>query len=286
MSRPLRAFALRSLLYLVLAVLGFITLLPFLWMICSSLKTQEDFFTSSFLPGGHGFLGVAWDRLSLHSFVRVFTELPVGHALLNSIFIASVTSVGGTLCCAAGGYALSKFRFRGRDFITTAVLATVILPAVMLLAPGFETVYRLHLVDTYAGVILPMIAPAFGLYLFRQAMLNSVPDDMLESARLDGCGELRIFFQIVLPVVRPMLSAYVIISFLTAWNNFIAPQVVIQDPDRHPLSVAIYMLRGLYGSEYSLIMASTLVSIAPVMLLFLVLQREFISGLTSGAIKG
>ena len=117
-------------------------------------------------------------------------------------------------------------------------------------------------------------------------MLRSVPDELIEAARIDGAGEARIFFELVLPLVRPMLGAFLLISFLGAWNNFVGPQIVLQSPELQPLSVAINNLRGVYGNDYGLIMAGTLVSIAPVMCLFLLLQAEFISGLTSGAVKG
>lgn len=285
-SRTPLAHGTRIALYFAITALAVFTLLPFLWMACASVKTDADFFTSQFLPPGDGLLGVAWSHLTVRQFTRLFTEFPVGRALLNSVFLASVISVLATLCCAAGGYALAKFQFRGRALLTTAIVGTVVLPASLLLSPGFETLYHLGLVDTYAGVILPAIAPAFGLYLFRQAMLNSVPTDIIESARIDGCGEVRIFFQIVVPIVRPMISAYLIIVFIATWNNFITPQIILQSPERHPLSVTIFGMKGLYGGEYSLIMAGTLVSIAPVMILFLLLQKEFISGLTSGAVKG
>lgn len=262
------------------------TLLPFIWMICASVKTPQDYFTHQFLPTGDGFLGIAWDRLTLGNFARLFREQPVGRAILNSIMLSSVCSVLATLCCAAGGYGLSKFEFPGRRFITAGILAAVVLPAVLVLGPAFETLYHLGLLDTYAGLILPGLAPAFGLFLFRQAMINSVPGEIIESARIDGCGEIRIFFQIVLPLIRPMLGAFLIITFLATWNNFISPQVILQNPERQPLAVAIYHLRGLYGSDYGMIMSATLISIAPIMALFLFLQREFISGLTSGAVKG
>lgn len=276
----------RGLIYLLLIIFGSLTLVPFIWMLCASVKTQADFFTSRFLPTGDGWFGIAWDRLTLNQFHRLFTELPIGRAMLNSVFFASLISLGATLFSAAGGYALCKFRFRGRELITTFVLGTVVLPGALLLGPGFETLFHLGLVDSYAGVILPALSPAFGIYLFRQSMINSVPEDIIESARLDGCGEFRIFFQIVLPIVRPMISAYLIIVFIATWNNFIQPQIVLQSPERHPLAVAIFSLRGTYGDDYSLIMAGTLVSIAPVMIMFLLLQKEFISGLTSGAVKG
>ena len=130
------------------------------------------------------------------------------------------------------------------------------------------------------------LAPAFGVFLFRQALLNSVPHELIEAARIDGAGEIRIFFTLVVPLIRPMIGAFLLITFLGVWNNFVAPQVVMQSPERFPLSVAINNLRGIYGSDYGLIMSGTIVSIAPVMCLFLLLQKEFISGLTSGAVKG
>ena len=272
--------------YVLLAGFGLITLLPFLWMICAAMKTQQDFYTSQFLPPGNGLFGVAWDHLSLSQFVRLFRELPVPRAMLNSVFLASVGSLLATFFSAAGGYALAKFKFPGRELLTTLILGTVVLPGALLLSPRFETLYHLHLVDHYLGIFLPAVAPAFGLYLFRQAMVNSVPNDILESARIDGCGEVRIFFTIVLPLIRPMISAYLIIAFIALWNDFITPQIILQSPELQPLPVAIFELKGLYAADYNLIMAGTLVSIAPVMFLFLLLQREFISGLTSGAVKG
>jgi len=263
-----------------------LTMIPFAWMIAAAFKTREDFLRSIFLPAGDGFLGIAWDRLTVENFVRLFTELGIGRALLNSIFLASVTSLGATLCCAMGGYALAKYRYRARRPLTNLVLAALIIPGPLLLAPGYQLLYQLGLLDTYAGLILPALAPAFGVFLFRQAMLNSVPQELIEAARMDGAGEFRIFFTLVLPLVRPMVGAYLMITFLQTWNNFINPQVVLQSSELFPLSVAINSLRGMYGTDYGLIMSGTLVSIAPVMCLFLLLQKEFISGLTSGAVKG
>ncbi|MFZ9683073.1 MAG: carbohydrate ABC transporter permease, partial [Cephaloticoccus sp.] len=119
-----------------------------------------------------------------------------------------------------------------------------------------------------------------------QAMINGVPRELLEAARIDGAGEARIFFELVLPLVRPMMGAFLMISFMGTWNNFISPQIILQSPDLQPLSVALNNLKGLYGTDYGLIMAGTIVSISPVMCLFLLLQREFIAGLTGGAVKG
>jgi ABC-type glycerol-3-phosphate transport system permease component len=184
-----------------------------------------------------------------------------------------------------GGYALAKFAFRSNKLLTALVLASLIIPAPLLLAPGYQLIYRLGLLDSFTGLIVPGIAPAFGVFLFRQAMLNSVPLDLMEAARLDGCGEIRMFFTLIVPLVRPMLGAFLLMTFMGAWNNFIHPQIILQTPEKFPLAVAIAQLKGLYSTDYGLLMAGTVVSIAPVMGLFLVLQKDFIAGLTSGAVK-
>lgn len=269
-----------------LGVFALITLVPFAWMVVSAFKTGSDAFGSLFLPAGDGFLGVAWDRLSLDNFRRLFHEIGFANAILNSVFLASASAVLATFFAALAGFALAKYRFRGRDLVTAIVLAAILIPGPLLLAPGYQLQYQLGLLDTYAGLLVPGMVPAFGVFLFRQAMLNSVPDEILECARIDGAGEFRIFISVVLPIVRPMLGAFLLITFLGMWNNYIGPQIVLQDDMKYPLSVALANLRSVYGVDFGLIMSGTLISIAPVLCLFLLLQREFIQGLTSGAVKG
>ncbi len=274
------------LVHALLVVFAIIMLVPFAQMLAGSLKTRLDFAATLFLPAGDGFLGIGWDRITFDNFRRLFTELGLPRAMLNSLFLSSVHAILTSLFCAMGGYALAKLDFRGRNLVTTIVLAALIIPSPLLLAPGFQLLYQLDLLNTYAGLLLPGLTPAFGVFLFRQAMLNGVPRELLEAARMDGAGEARIFFELVLPLVRPMLGAFLMISFMGTWNNFIAPQIILQSPELQPLSVALNNLKGIYATDYGLIMAGTIVSIAPVMCLFLLLQREFIAGLTGGAVKG
>jgi ABC-type glycerol-3-phosphate transport system permease component len=281
----MRRFALIPL-YVALIFFATLTLIPLVWMATSAVKDQQDFFTSYFLPSGSGFLGIAWDRITLVNFTRLFEGHAIGRALFNSFFFATLSSAGATVACAMGGYALAKFRFPARRLLTVVVLGALIIPAPLLIAPSYQLLWQFGLLNSYSGLILPALAPAFGVFLFRQSMLNSVPAELLESARMDGAGELRIFFTIVIPLVRPMIGAFLLITFLGAWNNFISPQIVLQEPEVFPLSVTINNLRGIYATDYGLIMSGTLISIAPVMCLFLLLQKEFISGLTSGAVKG
>ena len=281
-----RKAAANAIVYTLLVVFAIITLIPFAHMLAGALKTKFDYAATLFLPDGDGFLGIGWDRITLDNFRRLFGELKIGRAMLNSLFLASVHAILTVLFCSMGGYALAKLRFKGREFVTTLVLTALIIPGPLLLAPGFKLLYQLGLLNTYTGLILPGLTPAFGVFLFRQAMLNGVPGELIEAARIDGAGEARIFFELVLPLVRPMMGAFLMISFMGTWNNFISPQIILQSPDLHPLSVALNNLKGLYGTDYALIMAGTIVSISPVMCIFLLLQREFIAGLTGGAVKG
>ena len=286
MSQPRTVIVWKLLTYTALVVVAAVMLIPFAYLVCASFKNKQDAFDFMFLPQGDGFLGVAWNRLTLQNIRTLFTELTFTRNLFNSALLASVTSVLATLFSAMGGYALAKLQFQGREFYTKFVLTTLVVPSVLLLAPTYQLLYWLGLLDTFSGLILPAMAPAFGIYLFRQTMISSVPDEVLAAARIDGCSEIRIFFSIALPLVKPMIGAFVLISFLGMWNNYIGPQVVLQSAEKFPLSVAVAQLKGVYNQDYGMMMAGTLVSVAPVVCLFLLLQKDFISGLTSGAVKG
>lgn len=274
-----------ALTYSVLTAAALITAAPLVWMLCASFKTNEDFFTSLFLPMSESG-GVAWDRVTVGHYLRLFTEHSFARAILNSVFLSSASAVAATLVASMAGYALARFDFPGRRLVLVLVMGILVVPGVVLLAPSYQLLFKLGLLDSFAGVILPAIAPAFGVYLFRQATMTSVPMQLLEAARIDGAGELRIYFEIALPLLRPMVGAFLLITFLGTWNNFITPQIVLQTPERFPLAVAVSQLRGVYYQDYGLQMAGTLVSVVPVLGLFLLLQSEFIAGLTSGAVKG
>tara|TARA_E500000318_G_scaffold14854_5_gene14905 strand:+ start:52911 stop:53765 length:855 start_codon:yes stop_codon:yes gene_type:complete len=272
-------------LHAILVLLAIVTLVPYVWLIIASLKGQDDFFSAIFLPPGDGAFGIGWDKLSLDNYRALF-DLGFEVNLINSVFYSATTALFATLICAATGFVLAKHQFRGRNLITLVVLGALIVPPTLLLAPGYELLYDLNLLDTSWGLLLPLIAPAFGVFLFRQAVIQSVPDELLEAARIDGCSEWSVFFIVVLPLVRPMIGAFMLITFLGMWNNFISPQIVLQTADKQPLSVAIAQLRGVYKTDYGLLTAATVVSVLPVAALFLFLQKQFISGLTSGAVKG
>lgn len=269
---------------IVLIIAAVFTLVPFVWLALASMKTSADFFTSTFVPRHEGEL--APSRLTLDHYRTLFTSLDLGRALLNSLCIASVGGVLSTLVSAMAGVALACYEFKGKRMVTSVVLASVLIPAPLLLAPGYVLLHQLHMLDTLAGLILPMVASAFGVYLFRQAAKSSLSREMLEAARIDGCSEWRMFWIIALPLLRPMIGAFMMVTFLGAWNNYIQPQVVLQSPEQFPLSVAVTQLKGQFYQDYGLQMAGTVVSIIPVLILLSLLRREFVSGLTAGAVKG
>lgn len=288
MSTPKRQLPLMwSFVHLLLMVASVVVIVPLLYLIISAFKTEQGFLEHTFLPTGEGLFGIAWDELTFKQFRRLFSpEIGLGRALVNSIFLASTTAVLATFICALAGYASALLDFRGKRAFEWLVIAALIIPPPLLIAPSYQWLHTLGLLDSYTGLILPAVAPAFGVYLFRQASIQSVPKSIIEAARIDGAGEFGIFLSVALPMLRPMVGAFLIITFLAMWNNFIGPQIILQSADKQPLSVVIYQTQTAYYSDYGLLMAGTLVSILPVAALFLLLQRDFIAGLSSGAVKG
>ncbi len=268
-------------LHLLLVVCAGIFLLPFCWLLCAAFKRTDDLFAYAFLPWDH--LG----RLTLDNFRALFEKQPFGRWLINSVFLASTATVASVALSSLGGFALAKYRFAGRRFVTAGMLGTLLLPAQVLLPGEYELMVHLGWVDSYAAILLPGAVSIFGVFLFRQAMLG-VPDDLLSAGRIDGASELRLWWEIVMPAVRPMTGAFTLLSFLAAWGSYLWPQIILQDEAKYPLPVGLANLAGLaeYQSNYGILMAATLLGLLPVAILFFALQRDFVGGLTSGAVKG
>ena len=272
--------------YTVLTLFAVFTLIPFAYMGFSAFKATSAFFTFPFWPTDGAWHRVDWSAFTFTHFNKLFVVAGITGATINSFFFASTLAIVATLGSAMGGYALTKYEFPFRKALILVVLVLLITPGVLLLAPTYQLLYWLGLLDSYGALILPGIAPAFGVFLFRATFKSALPDEMLAAARIDGCGELRLFFTVALPMAKPMIGAFLLITYLGAWNNFIGPQIFLQSPDQYPLAVAVAQLRGPYSTEWGLIMAGTLVGVLPVLVLFLLLQRDFIMGLTIGSVKG
>jgi ABC-type glycerol-3-phosphate transport system permease component len=270
----------RLAIHLLLIGLAGVAVLPFVWLICASIKTPADLLGSTLLPWGH------LDHLTLDNF-RMLRDQPFARWVVNSIFLSSLHTVLVVTLSSLGGFALAKYEFAGKRAIMVIMLGTMLLPSQVLVPGSYELMYRLHWIDSYLAIIVPGAVSVFGIILFRQAMIG-VPDELLQCGRLDGCSEWRLWWDIALPVVRPMIGAYTLLSFLAEWNSFLWPQIILQNEAKYTLPIGLNSLAGLpgYQHNYGVIMAATLVSILPVAVLFFVLQRDFISGLASGAVKG
>jgi len=261
---------------------------PFVWLVCSAIKDPSVMNEYSFLPPVSK---ISSETVNLKNFRKLFTDEqtvqgPVNfwRYVTNSLFLASASTFLAMVFSSMGGYALAKYRFKGRGPILTFMLASMTIPGVVLLAPNFEVIWRLGFMDTYLALIVPGMVSVFGIFLFRQAILG-VPDDLIEAGRIDGCGEFRIYLTLVMPLVRPMTGAFCLITFLGAWNSFLGPNTFLQTQANLPLPVVLNQYVGVYSQQYGVFLAGTLLAIIPPAILFFALQREFISGLTSGALK-
>ena len=222
---------------------------------------------------------------TLNEYRQLFVRLSVGRAFLSSTVIAALVTLFSLLFNSMAGYAFAKLRFGGRDRLFGLLLAGLVIPAQVGMLPLFLMMRALHLVNSYWGVIVPSLASVFGVFLIRQFML-SVPQELLEAARIDGAGELRIYWSIVMPLARPILATLAIFTFMTTWNDFMWPLIVLTDQSRYTLPVSIASLVGEHAQDVELMMAGSVVTVLPVLALFLALQRYYIAGLMVGSVKG
>jgi ABC-type glycerol-3-phosphate transport system permease component len=268
-------------LQLTICAIAALWLLPFAWMVCASFKAPADFFSSTFLPWGD--LG----RLTLDNYRALLGNFPFFGWLLNSLFLASVQTVVVVLLSSLGGFALATYRFRGRGWMVALMLLTLMVPGQVLLPSTYELVNSFGWIDSYLAILVPGAMSVFGILLFR-ATMSAVPPELLHAARIDGAGELRLWWDIVLPSVRPTVGAFTLMSFTGTWNSFLWPQIVLQDESRYHLPIGMTSLVGLpeHDVPYGLLMAGTLLSILPVVALFALLHRDFHTGVMTGAVKG
>jgi multiple sugar transport system permease protein len=265
------------LLYGALAVGAIISLLPMFWMIGASLMQSGE--ANSYPPH------VLPRDPTLEHYRSLFTRLNLGRSLLNSALIAATVTAISLVINSMAGYALAKLRFRGRDKLFRGLLAGLVIPVQVAMLPLFLVMKQLGLVNSYWGVIIPSLASIFGIFLIRQ-YATAIPDDLLDAARIDGASELCIYWSIVVPVIRPILATLAIWTFLTTWNDFMWPLIVLSDERRYTLPVALANLMGEHVQDTELMMAGSVLTVLPVLLTFLVLQRYYIQGIMAGSTKG
>ena len=259
-----------------LVLLALIALAPLLWMLSASFMPVG---AASHLPPP-----LLPARATLDNYRELFARIGIGHYFINSLIVACAITMLSLLVNTMAGYAFAKLRFRGRERIFAVLLAALVIPAQVTMLPLFLIMKQLHLVNSYGGVVVPALATVFGIFLVRQ-YARSIPDELIEAARIDGAGELRIFFQIVLPMLKPVLVTLAIFTFLGAWNDFMWPLIVLTDTSHYTLPVALASLSREHIQDVEMMMAGAVITVLPVLTLFLVLQRYYIQGLLLGSVK-
>ena len=264
-------------LHAVLVLGALVTLTPLMWMVSASFMSPGE--SNSFPP-----------RLlpqvpTLQNYVDLFTRLNLARYLLNSTLVAVSATLISLIINSMAGYAFAKLRFAGRERVFHILLAALVIPGQVGMLPLFLLLKSMGLVNTMAGVVVPFMAGIFGIFMVRQYAM-SIPDDLLDAARVDGAGEYRILWNIVIPVIQPILVTLAVFTFLSAWNDFMWPLIVLSDDAKYTLPVALASLSGEHVQDTGLMMAGSVLTVLPVVVLFIVLQRAYIRGVMMGSVKG
>lgn len=254
-----------------------IALLPFLWMVSTSLKDVQDVVT----------LPPQWipNPAVTHTYPDVWNELPFANFFVNSMYITLASVAGQLLVCSLSAYAFARLEFRGRDKLFYLYLATMMIPGQVTLIPAFMLMRWLNWIDTSWALIVPGLGSAFGIFLLRQFFLT-IPHELGEAARIDGAGEWRIFQGIVLPLAKPALASVALFTFLYTYTDFLGPLIYLNDAATYTLSLGLAAFKNAFSAEWQLMMAASVMMTLPVIGLFFLTQRTFIQGITLGGIKG
>jgi multiple sugar transport system permease protein len=254
-----------------------VALFPLLWMLSVSFMAPGE---ASALPPP-----LLPKHPSWANYRELFVRAGMGRYLLNSVLVASAITALSLVFNLMAGYAFAKLRFAGRERLFQALLGALVIPAQVAMLPLFLLLKYLGLINSYAGVVVPAMATVFGIFLVRQ-YARGIPDELLEAARIDGAGEWRIFAQIVLPLLKPIIVTLAIFSFLAAWNDFMWPLIVLTGQEHYTLPIGLASLAREHAQDSELMMAGSVVTVLPVLLLFLSLQRYYLQGLLLGSVKG
>jgi multiple sugar transport system permease protein len=265
--------------YLALAVAAGIVLIPIFWMVSTAFKLYSDTFR----------IPPMWfpSYFSLANFQRVFLVVPFGAMMFNSLKVATLGTLGQVLSCTLAGYAIARMRFAGRQPLFMVILATMMVPYQVVMIPIFIIMTKIGWVNSHAALIVPaFLGGAFGIFLMRQFFLT-LPNELEDAARIDGANPFQIFTKIVLPLAKPALTALAALSFTAFWNDLLTPLIYLSTMDRMTMPVGISFFKGMHTTEWNLLMAAALLNIIPAAIIFLLTQRQLVSGIAlSGGIKG
>ncbi len=262
--------------YVLLVGMTVVAIFPFYWMLVGSFMPLGDLFSvpPKALP----------PHPTVSNYFELFQRIPFSRNMLNSFVIACLASGIGLFLATLAGFAFAKYQFPGREVLFYGMIATLVLPEEVLVVPLFILMSQIGWVDTYQGAVVPSIASAFGIFWMRQYM-QSIPDEMLDAARVDGASEPQIYARIVLPVLGPGLAALAMILFMRAWNTFLWPLIVLRSEDMYTIPLSLARLIGVFEQPYNLVLAGSALATLPLVVVFVALQRQFIAGVMAGALK-
>lgn len=264
------------LLYVGLIVLACIFIFPVIWVMLSSLKGSSELYSlpPKFIPG----------KPTFDNFLAAFEKGNFGTYFLNSTFVTVTATILTLLINTMAGYALSKYRFKGDTFLLIGFISTLMIPLEVIMTPIFTVISKLGLYNSLWGIIIPPAATPTGVFLIRQYLLT-VPDELIEAARIDGAGEWKIFWKLIVPIAKPVISVLAIFSFMWRWDDFIWPLVVISDPTKYTVQLALSNFIGEFNVDWGSLLAMSVVTMIPVLVVFLIFQKQFIQGMATSGMK-
>ena len=268
----------RAALYVVLTAFALFMAQPFVWMVLTSLKNLDEVYR----------IPLSWwpdDPTNVGNYVRIFTERPFHLYILNSFVVAIGATISTLIFSTLGGYTFAKLPVPGKEILFTLVLATIMLPFEVSAIPLYLIFSNIGLANTYLGLIAPEMVSILGIFLIRQ-FCETIPSDYLDAARIDGAGEVRVLWAVILPIITPAMVTLALIRFIGTWNGFLWPLLITRDETLRTLPLALSYFSGFYGTQYHLLAAGACVSVAPLLILFLVLQRQVVEGVALSGLKG
>lgn len=267
----------RALQYVLLVLVTVTTLLPLLWMLSASFKLDSEVFS----------IPIRWIPQVFHweNYVRIWQKIPFGLFTWNSAKLTALVTVIQLLTCSFAAYGFTKCSFRGRDTLFLCYIATIAIPWQIFMLPQYTMMQKFGLVDTHLGYVLIQSFAAFGVFLLRQ-FYQGIPDELLEAARIDGLSEYGSYFRIVLPLAKPAMATLAIFTFVSIWNDFMGPLIYFNSEQNKTIPLGIRMFLGQYSTEYQLIMAASVLSLVPVLVMYVFCQRYFVQGIATSGLKG
>jgi len=265
-------------LHLVMVIGVLVTIFPFVWVALMGTHSRSDIFSS---PPPF-FIG---DNL-LVNYEKLLEVMPFWTVLFNSLFVSVMGTAGAVLFCSMCAYGFFAYEFRGKNIVFGVMIASMMVPPILTIIPSFLTIKFLGILDTHFALWFPGVANAFGIFLIRQYMVNTITRDLLDAAKVDGASDFRIFWSIVLPLIKPALATLGIVMFIGLWNNFLAPLIIISSPDKYVLTLALRSVQSVANSPWGAIMLGTFLSMVPLLLAFMFFSKQMMAGLTAGAVKG